>query len=42
VSAGNVLFTLLGFAGMYAIASILYLLVMSQEIMRGPVAPAKH
>jgi cytochrome d ubiquinol oxidase subunit I len=42
VSAGNVLFTLLGFAGMYAIASILYLLVMSQEITRGPVAPAKH
>jgi cytochrome d ubiquinol oxidase subunit I len=36
LSTGNVLFTLLGFAGMYAVASILYLLVMSQEIARGP------
>jgi len=42
VSAGNVLFTLLGFAGMYAIASILYLLVMAQEIARGPVARTNH
>ena len=36
LSSGNVLFTLLGFAGMYAIASMLYLLVMAQEIARGP------
>jgi cytochrome d ubiquinol oxidase subunit I len=36
LSSGNVLFTLLGFAGLYAIASMLYLLVMAQEIARGP------
>jgi cytochrome d ubiquinol oxidase subunit I len=41
LSSGNVLFTLLGFAGMYAIASMLYLLVMAQEIARGPDAPGR-
>jgi cytochrome d ubiquinol oxidase subunit I len=41
LSSGNVLFTLLGFAGMYAIASVLYLLVLVQEIARGPGALAR-
>jgi cytochrome d ubiquinol oxidase subunit I len=36
LSTGNVLFTLLGFAGMYAIASLLYVLVMARLIARGP------
>ena len=38
LSSGNVLLTLLGFAGMYTIASILYLLVTAQLIARGPVS----
>jgi cytochrome d ubiquinol oxidase subunit I len=36
VSAGNALFTLLGFMGMYALLSILYLLLMWREIYHGP------
>jgi cytochrome d ubiquinol oxidase subunit I len=41
LSSGNVLFTLLGFAGMYAVASLLYVLVMAQLIARGPAASDK-
>jgi cytochrome d ubiquinol oxidase subunit I len=41
LSGGNVLFTLLGFAGMYAVASLLYLLVVAQEIERGPALKEK-
>ncbi len=37
VSAGNTLFTLIGFMGMYALLSILFLFLMRQEIERGPV-----
>ncbi len=36
VTAGNTLFTLLGFLGMYAVLSILYLFFMHREIEHGP------
>ncbi len=36
VSPGNTLFTLLGFAGMYAILSILFLFLVWREIEHGP------
>jgi cytochrome d ubiquinol oxidase subunit I len=41
LTTGNVLFSLLGFAGMYTVISILWLVVMAQEIVRGPV-PHPH
>jgi cytochrome d ubiquinol oxidase subunit I len=36
LSAGNVLFTLLGFAGMYLLLGILYVILMIYEIGHGP------
>ncbi len=36
VSAGNVWFTFLGFAGMYVVLGILFLFLVSHEIDRGP------
>lgn len=36
VTAGNTLFTLLGFLGMYTVLSILYLFLMHREIEHGP------
>ncbi len=36
LTTGNVLFSLIGFAGMYTVVSILWLVVMAQEIVRGP------
>ena len=36
VSAGNTLFTLIGFMGMYALLSVLFLLVVYREIEHGP------
>ncbi len=36
VSAGNALFTLIGFAGMYTVLSILFLFLMHREIAHGP------
>lgn len=36
VSSGNVLFVLLGFAGMYALLGLLYLFLVSREIEHGP------
>ena len=36
VSAGNALFTLIGFMGMYTVLSVLFLLLMWREIMHGP------
>ena len=36
VSAGNSLFTLIGFMGMYALLSILFLFLVHREIVRGP------
>jgi cytochrome bd ubiquinol oxidase subunit I len=40
VSAGNVWFTFLGFAGMYVVLGILFLFLVSHEIDRGPEALA--
>ena len=36
VSAGNTLFTLLGFMGMYGLLSLLFFFVTHREIDRGP------
>jgi cytochrome d ubiquinol oxidase subunit I len=36
VSAGNVLFTLIGFMGMYTILGILFLFLVRREIEEGP------
>jgi cytochrome d ubiquinol oxidase subunit I len=41
VSSGNVLFSLIGFAGMYTLLSILWLTVMVQEVTRGPGQPTE-
>lgn len=40
VSSGNVLFTFLGFCGMYALLSMLYLFLIYRELHAGPGAPA--
>jgi len=40
VSAGNGMFTLLGFMGMYTMLGILFLFLVRREIERGPVADA--
>ena len=42
VSAGNVLFTLIGFAGMYALLSVLYLFLMAREVSLGPSHHPEH
>jgi cytochrome d ubiquinol oxidase subunit I len=44
VSAGNGMFTLLGFMGMYLVLGILFLFLVRREIERGPIAesPAVH
>jgi cytochrome bd ubiquinol oxidase subunit I len=38
VSSGNVLFTLIGFAGMYMIMGLLYIVLMVREVDHGPEA----
>jgi cytochrome bd ubiquinol oxidase subunit I len=38
VSSGNVLFTLIGFAGMYLVMGLLYILLMVREVGHGPEA----
>jgi cytochrome d ubiquinol oxidase subunit I len=38
VSAGNALFTLIGFMGMYVVLAILFLLLVYREIDHGPEA----
>ena len=38
VSAGNGMFTLLGFMGMYTVLGILFLFLVRREIERGPIA----
>jgi cytochrome bd ubiquinol oxidase subunit I len=38
VGAGNVLFTLIGFAGMYSVLSALFLFLIYFEVQRGPTA----
>jgi len=43
VSAGNGMFTLLGFLGMYTVLGILFLFLVRREIENGPVGgPASH
>ncbi len=42
VSAGNTLFTLLGFAGMYFVIGVLFLFLVVKTINHGPDAAAKH
>ncbi|MGZ6162532.1 MAG: cytochrome ubiquinol oxidase subunit I [Myxococcaceae bacterium] len=39
VSAGNTLFTLLGFAGLYLVMGVLFLYLVGREIAHGPGAP---
>jgi cytochrome d ubiquinol oxidase subunit I len=41
VTAGNTLFTLLGFMGMYTVLGILFLWLVQREIFEGP-GPAQH
>ena len=41
VSAGNALFTLIGFMGLYAVLSILFLFLVCREIARGPEPGAR-
>jgi cytochrome d ubiquinol oxidase subunit I len=36
VSSGNVLFTLIGFAGMYLVMGLLYIVLMVREVAHGP------
>jgi cytochrome d ubiquinol oxidase subunit I len=38
VSSGNVLFTLIGFAGMYLVMGLLYVMLMVREVAHGPEA----
>jgi cytochrome bd ubiquinol oxidase subunit I len=42
VSSGNVLFTLIGFAGMYLIMGLLYFLLMVREVAHGPVTEGEQ
>jgi len=42
VSAGNGIFTLLGFMGMYALLSVFYLFLLRLTIERGPGGPEEH
>jgi cytochrome bd ubiquinol oxidase subunit I len=42
VNAGNSLFTLLGFMGLYALLAILFLFLMNRAITHGPVESAAH
>ncbi len=42
VSAGNALFTLIGFLGMYTVLSILFLFLMYRQIEHGPEGAAGH
>ena len=39
VSGGNVVFTTLGFMGMYTLLSILFLYLVGREVAHGPGAP---
>ncbi len=42
VSAGNGLFTLLGFMGLYAVLSILFFFLVAREVAHGPEGAAAH
>lgn len=41
ISAGNVLFTLIGFAGMYVLLGLLYVVLVIFEAIRGPIREGK-
>jgi cytochrome d ubiquinol oxidase subunit I len=41
ISAGNVLFTLIGFAGMYVLLGLLYVILVVFEAIRGPMSEGK-
>jgi cytochrome d ubiquinol oxidase subunit I len=41
ISSGSVLFTLIGFAGMYLIMGLLYIVLMVREVSHGPEAEAE-
>jgi cytochrome bd ubiquinol oxidase subunit I len=40
LSTGNIIFTLLGFAGIYLLLGLLYVILVVFEALRGPTAPA--
>jgi cytochrome d ubiquinol oxidase subunit I len=40
VSAGNTLFTLIGFSGLYLVMGILFLYLVGREIAHGPGTPS--
>lgn len=42
LSAGNILFTLLGFGGMYLLLGLLYVLLLTFEALRGPASRAEE
>jgi cytochrome d ubiquinol oxidase subunit I len=42
VSSGNVLFTLIGFAGMYLVMGLLYFVLMVREVAHGPVTEGEQ
>lgn len=42
VSSGNVLFTLIGFAGMYLVMGLLYVVLIVQDVARGPEPPEEE
>jgi cytochrome d ubiquinol oxidase subunit I len=41
LSGGNILFTLIGFAGMYLVLGLLYVLLVVREATHGPSAAAE-
>lgn len=36
ISSGSVLFTIIGFAGMYLVMGLLYIVLMVREVAHGP------
>jgi cytochrome d ubiquinol oxidase subunit I len=42
VSAGNTMFTLLGFVGMYFVIGMLFMFLVVKTINAGPEGAAKH
>jgi cytochrome d ubiquinol oxidase subunit I len=42
ISSGNVLFTLIGFAGMYLVMGLLYFVLMVREVAHGPVTEGEQ
>jgi cytochrome bd ubiquinol oxidase subunit I len=42
VHSGTVLFTLIGFTGLYFVLGVLFLFLIAREIAHGPVPPGGH